>query len=187
MLTTTRVSDGTAFGPFNISVVPFEASDGSPLDQYSFASEARSRAFCSPRTERSSCSARSRGLPSLPSTSSALLSRSRATSALDTRLSDSICSSESLRFCLARATNFSSVSSASISGSVTWTDAVAELAGDGDDVGDAVGDGLVCCDTVVFELLGAGAQLVSKIKNQERIKSRRIMVILTPRLGMFWL
>jgi hypothetical protein len=73
------------------------------------------------------------------------------------------------------------VSSASSSGSVTWTDAVSELAGDGD--GDAVGDGLACCcDTVVFELLGAGAQLVSKIKNHERIKSRRIMVILTPRL-----
>jgi len=36
---------------------------------------------------------------------------------------------------------------------------VSVFAGDGD--GDAVGDGLAC-ETVVFELLGAGAQLASK-------------------------
>jgi hypothetical protein len=44
--------------------------------------------------------------------------------------------------------------------------------------GDALGDGLGCVETVVFELLGAGAQpVVSKITNQARIKSRRIMVM----------
>jgi hypothetical protein len=58
---------------------------------------------------------------------------------------------------------------------VILTDAVSVLAGDGD--ADAVGDGLGCVETVVFELLGAGAQPASKIRNQLRIKSRRIMVM----------
>src|SRR5215213_887618 len=174
MFTTTRVSDGTAFGPFNICAVSFEASAGSPLDQYSFANLASSCAFCSPMIERISCSLRSRGLPSELSTSSALFSRSCATAAPETRLSSSTCWSESLTFCLRRVTNFSSVNNASSSGNVIWTDAVSVFAGDGD----AVGDGLGCVETVVFELLGAGAQPASKITNHERIKSRRIMVIL---------
>jgi len=51
------------------------------------------------------------------------------------------------------------------------------VAGDGDV--DADGDGLGCVDTVVFELVGAGAQpVISKIRNHESIKSRRIVVIL---------
>jgi hypothetical protein len=69
----------------------------------------------------------------------------------------------------------SSVSNASSSGIVTWTCAVSVLAGEGD----ALGDGLGCVETVVFELFGAGAQpAISTIKNHERIKSRRITVIL---------
>src|SRR5215212_1236985 len=173
MLTTTRVSDGTAFGPFNICTVSFEPSV-SPLDQYSFASLPSSRAFSSPREERNCSWARLGASVALSSRSSALLSRSRATSALDTRLSSSICWSESLRFCFTRVANFSSVSSASSSGNVICTDAASEFAGDGE----AVGDGLGCDDTVLFELLGAGAHAVSKIANQARMKSRRIMVIL---------
>src|SRR5215216_2155367 len=175
MLTTTRVSVGTAFGPGNICALSSEASEGSPFVQYSFANLASSRAFSSPRIVRSSCSARSRGLPSVPPISSALLSRSRAMSALETRLSDSICSSESLTFCLARLTNFSSVNNASSSGNVTWTDAVPVFAGDGD--GDAVGDGLAC-ETAVFEFDGAGAQLASKHTKKARNNNRQRLVIL---------
>jgi hypothetical protein len=57
---------------------------------------------------------------------------------------------------------------------VISADAVLVLAGDGD--ADAVGDGLAE-DTVVFELLGAGAQLVSKNTKKARNGSRRIMVM----------
>jgi hypothetical protein len=74
-----------------------------------------------------------------------------------------------LRFSLARATNFSSVSNASSSGKVNWVDAVLVLAGDGD--ADAVGDGLAE-DTVVFELFVAGAQLVSKQMKKAKNKNR---------------
>jgi hypothetical protein len=50
------------------------------------------------------------------------------------------------------------------------------MAGDGDV--DADGDGLGCVETVEFELVGAGAQpVVNTMRNQARIKSRRIMVM----------
>src|ERR1044071_2875863 len=178
MLTTTRVCFGTALGPFNISRLSDEPSAVSPLDQYSFASAARSRAFCSPSVVRNCSAARAGASVPSESTSSALFSRSRVTASLETRLRSSICWSESLRFCFTRATNLLSVSSASSNGSVTSLAAVSAIAGDGDAV--ALGDGLGWVDTVVFVLPGGtGAQpVVNMITNQARMKTRRIMVML---------
>src|SRR5690242_8668353 len=183
MLTTTRVSVGTALGPFNISKLSVEPSDVSPLDQYSLASVVNCRAFSSPIVARNCSSARAGAPVPSVSTSSALFSRSRVTASLETRLRSSICWSESFRFCFTRATNLSSVNNASSSGSVTSCAAVSVVAGDGDAV--AVGDGLGCVDTVTFELLGAGAQpVVSTITNHARMKRRRIMVILNSPIRM---
>src|SRR5215217_1407763 len=179
MLTTTRVSDGIAFGPFSISTVlpvSLEAVEVSPLDQYSFASVVNCLALSSPRIERSCSAARARGLSPFASASSALLSRSLAISEPDARFSESICSSDSFTFCFNWPTNFSSVSNASSSGSVTCTEAVSDVAaGEGD--ADGVGEGVVCT-TVVFELLAGAVQLVSRHTMKARIKSCRITIIL---------
>jgi len=61
---------------------------------------------------------------------------------------------------------------------------VSVLAGEGDALAD--GDGLGCVETVVFELFGAGVQpAISTIKNHERIKSRRITVILKSSIWVY--
>src|ERR1041384_799480 len=175
MLTTTRVSDGTAFGHFNISTGPALSSDvdGSPLDQYSFATVDSCFAFSSPRVLRSSSDARVRASVALPSVSSALIFCSRPTSALETRLSEAICSSDSFRSCLKRPTNFSSVSSASSSGKVTWTDAVSDVVVAVAGAVDAAGDGAVGA-TATFELFGPGVQLINRQARKARLTNRRV-------------
>jgi hypothetical protein len=92
--------------------------------------------------------------------------------------SESICVSESFRFCLNWPTNFSSLSSASSNGSVTpCAEAVSDVAGDGD----AVGDGVVCT-TEVLVLLGGAAQPVNRKARKARHSSRRIEIIFSSSL-----
>jgi hypothetical protein len=90
-------------------------------------------------------------------------------------LRESSCSSESFRFCLNWATNFSSLSSASSSGKVTWTEDVSDVAAG---VVDALGEGAVGA-TGVFELFGATVQPVNKQARKARLTNRRFTI--------FWL
>src|SRR6185369_217163 len=108
------------------------------------------------------------------SESSALLSRSRAISALEACFNESICWSDSFTFCFALVTNFSSASSASSSGKVICDDVASAVTGEGE----AVGDG-VAVTTERFELAGGSVvQLVIRHANNARIESLRNMLIL---------
>ncbi len=138
-------------------------------------SETSSFAFSSPSILFSCSIARARASPASPSLSSALVSRRRAISEFDTRLSESICSSESFRFVLRSATNFSSVNNASSNGSViTWADVSLIGATEGAALGDGAEGGRSWC----WNYSARPCSLVKKQAKKLRIKSRRIICCL---------